>query len=79
MSTRSLRADLHRAHLALDELHHRSVVLDRWGAAYQLLGPYWYEAGSDEGPISSFQLAQRAPITTVHRAPGRDSIAFEAT
>lgn len=69
-----LRSDMNRAHIALDKLERQSVVLDRWGHAYQLLGVYWYEAGSDDGPISSFQLAQRAPIKTVFTAPKIDSL-----
>lgn len=71
-----LRKDLHRAHIDLDKLERLSVVLDKGGYAYQLHGVYWYEAGSDEGPISSFQLAQRAPITVVHKAERQDLPAF---
>lgn len=60
---RSLRSDLHKAQLWLDQLPPYSAVTDRDGYVWMLdhWGVYW--RGELEGvEISSFELAQYAPL-----------------
>lgn len=54
----SLRPDLHRAQIKLDELPKGSIVIDEHGAAWQFGGIYWYRAFDSDQPVSSFELAQ---------------------
>ena len=56
-----LRPDLARTQIKLDELEPGSVVIDRYGHAWQNDRIYWYRAYGDE-VFSSFELAQSAPI-----------------
>jgi len=68
MTTKTLQPALHRSQIQLDKLAHGSVVLDRHGDAWQLSREYWYRAYGDDSMVSSFELAQRGPITTIHKA-----------
>jgi len=63
-----LQPALHRTQIRLDKLFHGSVILDRHGDAWQLSGDYWYRAYGDDSQVSSFELAQRGPVTTIHEA-----------
>lgn len=64
-----LHPALHRAHVALDAMPHGAVVLDRLGHAWQQgrIGSvgdgFWYRSFGDDSYVSSFELAQLAPIT----------------
>ena len=59
-----LRGDLAKTQARLDELPPGSVVIDRYGHAWQNDRIYWYRAYGDE-VFSSWGLAQSAPIHTV--------------
>lgn len=65
MNTPSLRPDLHKAQIALNALPIGSVVLDRFGHAWQSAGHSrdWYRAYGDDSAMSSWELAQQAPLT----------------
>lgn len=55
----TLRNDLTRAQIALDRMEPGSVVVDEFGAAWQLSGVgYWYRAFDAPG-VPSFEMAQR--------------------
>lgn len=79
MSTKpSLQPALHRTQIALDKMPHGSVVLDRFGHAWQqssvgMLNPVgsgcWYRAYGDSSEVSSWELAQLGPVTLL--APAR--------
>lgn len=68
-----LQPALQRSQIALDELPAGSVVLDRFGHAWQsargygALGTtyvtgYWYRSYGDDSEVSTFELAQRGPL-----------------
>ena len=65
MSKSSLHPALHRAHIKLDSLPHGSVILDRYGQAWQQSRRYWYHAFGDSSEVNSWELAQRGPVTTI--------------
>lgn len=67
----ALATPFRKAQTALDKLSHGSVVLDRYGDAWQLGEPYWYRALGDDSMISSFELAQRGPVKAIYSAPPR--------
>lgn len=53
----------------LDDLPAGSVVLDRFGHAWQQGGawrfhssPYWYRSYGDDSEVSSYELSQRGPL-----------------
>lgn len=58
-----LQPALRRTLLELDKLPHGSVVIDRFGHAWQESRNYWYRAYGDDASVSSWELCQRAPIT----------------
>lgn len=68
MKTPSLQPALHRAHIALDNLSHGAVVLDRFGHAWQqsrvgaVGSGYWYRSYGDDSEVSSYEVAQRGPM-----------------
>lgn len=72
----SLQPALHRAHIALDELSHGAVILDRFGDAWQQArigqvgSGYWYRSYGDDSEVSSFEVAQRGPIKVIHEGGG---------
>lgn len=80
MSTRgSLHPALHRSLLRMQDLPPGSVVLDRFGDAWQSArgyGPfgstyatgYWYRAYGDDSEVSTWEAAQYGPITVIHEA-----------
>lgn len=49
----------------LDSLPQYSVVLDKYGFAWQSGRIYWYRTGEEE-PFTSWDLAFSFPITTIH-------------
>lgn len=67
-----LQPALQRSQIRLDELPAGSVVLDRFGHAWQagsrgVWGTtyntgYWYRAYGDSSEVSSFELAQSGPF-----------------
>jgi len=61
--------NIRRAQIILDSLEHGSVVLDNYGHAWQLSRECWYRAYGDDTSVSSWELAQLAPLKTVHNAP----------
>lgn len=74
----SLQPALKRAQKTLDGLGPGSVILDRYGDAWQSArgyGPlggmyatgYWYRAYGDSSEVSSFELAQRGPVKVIHK------------
>lgn len=77
MSKPSLQPALHRAQIQLNELPAGSVILDRFGDAWQAgrlymalvdsASGYWYRAYGDSSEVSSWELAQRGPIKTIWR------------
>lgn len=83
MSTRgSLHPALHRSLLRMQDLPPGSVVLDRFGDAWQSArgyGPfgsnyatgYWYRAYGDDSEVSTWEAAQYGPITVIHEAEVR--------
>lgn len=79
MKADSLKPALRRAQKTLDGLGPGSVILDRYGHAWQSArgyGPlggmyatgYWYRAFGDSSEVSSFELAQRGPVQVIHKA-----------
>lgn len=50
----------------LDSLPTYSVVLDKYGHAWQSGPIYWYRAFGDDEPFSSWDLAFSFPITVIH-------------
>lgn len=56
-----LRGDLAQTQIKLDEMEPGSVVIDKYGHAWQSDRIYWYRAYGEE-VFSSFELAQSAPI-----------------
>ena len=60
-----LRGDLARTQIKLDEMAPGSVVIDKYGHAWQSDRIYWYRAYGEE-VFSSFELAQSAPIYIAH-------------
>lgn len=80
MSTRgSLHPALHRSLLRMQDLPPGSVVLDRFGDAWQSArgyGPfgstyatgYWYRAYGDDSEVSTWEAAQYGPITVLHES-----------
>ena len=65
--TKRLRPDLNRAHIALDQLPDGAIVTDCHGHAWQESRGYWYRSYGDSSMVSSFELAQRAPLTRMQR------------
>lgn len=60
---RHLRSDLFRAQVALDRLPAGSVVLDRFGHAWQSeRRGYWYRAYGDDTSVASSGLCSLAPF-----------------
>ena len=67
-----LQPALQRSQIALDELPAGSVVLDRYGHAWQVGSRgtwgssyntgYWYRAYGDSSEVSTFELAQSGPF-----------------
>lgn len=68
-----LQPALQRSQIALDNLEAGSVVLDRFGHAWQsargygALGTtyatgYWYRSYGDDSEVSTFELAQKGPF-----------------
>lgn len=57
----SLRPDLRRTQIRLDDLPDRAIIVDEHGDAWQKSGylGYWYRAFDGDG-IDSFALVQRA-------------------
>lgn len=64
----------HRTQARLDKLHDHSVVLDRFGHAWQLGRIYWYRAFGDSSTVSSYELAQLGPVRVIHSAPRREGL-----
>ena len=50
----------------LDSLPTYSVVLDKYGHAWQFGPIYWYRAFGDDEPFGSWDLAFSFPITVIH-------------
>lgn len=83
MSSRgSLQPALHRSLLRMQDLSPGSVVLDRFGHAWQSArgyGPlgstyatgYWYRAYGDDTEVSTWEAAQHGPMTVIHEAEVR--------
>lgn len=78
----SLHPALHRSLLRMQDLPPGSVVLDRFGDAWQSArgyGPlgstyasgYWYRAYSDDSEVSTWAAAQYGPMTVIHEAEVR--------
>lgn len=75
-----LQPALQRTQIELDKLPHGSIVIDRFGDAWQESRNYWYRAYGDSSEVSSWELCQRAPITLATPAPkalARVKIALE--
>jgi len=72
--TINLQPALHRTHIALDKMPANSVILDRFGHAWQHGGTpslgaasgYWYRAFGNDSEVSSFELAQRGPVKQIY-------------
>ena len=67
--TQLLQGPLHRAHLTLNSLGPRAVILDRDGIAWQKWYRRWWAAGySDhyEDSLGEYELAQRGPVKVIH-------------
>lgn len=60
---------IEKAQQALDTLGPGSVVLDRFGHAWQYSHGYWYRAYN--GETSTHDLAQLEPFTIVHEGRNR--------
>ena len=62
-----LQPALHRTQIELDKLPAKAIVIDRFGDAWQQGGMrlafYWYRAFGDGEHETSFDLAQRAPLS----------------
>lgn len=68
----SLQPALHRTQIALDKLPAGSVVLDRFGHAWQSAhaggrregapSGYWYRSYGDDSEVTSWELAQLGPV-----------------
>lgn len=72
MRKTTLKSNAARAQEQLDSLRDGSVVLDRFGDAWQAGSLYWYRAYGDSSFVSSYDLAQTgAPFTTIYAAPAR--------
>lgn len=63
---RRLQPALHRALITLNNLPNGSVVLDRFGDAWQSSRNYWYRAYGDDEETNSWTVAQRGPIKVIH-------------
>ena len=60
---------------ALDRLRDGSVILDKYGHAWQLGSIYWYRAYGDDSLISSHEVAQQyGPVTVIHEAAKREGV-----
>ena len=72
MSARGLlQPALHRSLLRMQKLPPGSVVLDRFGHAWQsarVHGIYWYRAYGDDTEVSAWEAAQSGPMTVIHKA-----------
>lgn len=80
MSARgSLQPALHRSLLRMQDLPPGSVVLDRFGNAWQSArgyGPvgstyatgYWYRAYGDDTEVSAWEAAQSGPMKVIYEA-----------
>lgn len=55
------RPDIHRAQVALDELPHGAVVIDKYGHAWQSARGIWYRAFDGDG-MSSWDIATLGPF-----------------
>ena len=66
-----MSSEVARTQARLDKLADGSVVLDRFGHAWQLGRIYWYRAYGDSSMVSSYDLAQQGPVRVVHSAPAR--------
>lgn len=78
----SLQPALHRSLLRIQELPPGSVVLDRFGDAWQSAtgyGPvgstyatgYWYRAYGDSTEVSTWEVAQSGPMKVLYKAEVR--------
>lgn len=61
-----LQPALHRSLITLNNLSSGSVVLDKFGHAWQLSRGYWYRAYGDDEETDSWTVAQRGPIKVIH-------------
>lgn len=78
----SLQPALNRTKIALDQLPSGSVVLDRYGHAWQsagagwggagLVSAYWYRSYGDDSQVTSWELAQSGPCHLM--TPGKTTI-----
>lgn len=64
----SLQPALHRSLLRMQDLPPGSVVLDRFGHAWQSATGYWYRAYGDDTEVSTWEAAQCGPMTIIHKA-----------
>lgn len=75
MAKRIVSNSVSRTQEALDALHDGSVILDKYGHAWQLGRIYWYRAYGDDSMISSNEVAQQyGPITIIHKAAKREGL-----
>lgn len=79
MSTKpSLQPALHRSLIQMQKLPPGSVVIDRFGDAWQSArgyGPlgstyatgYWYRAYGDDSDVSTWEAAQHGPMAVIYK------------
>lgn len=60
-----------KAQTMLDELWDKSVVLDKYGDAWQLGSIYWYRSYGDDSMVSSHELSYLYPFKVIHSEPKR--------
>lgn len=63
---RHLQPALYRALITLNNLPNGSVILDRFGHAWQLSRNYWYRAYGDDEETNSWTVAQCGPVKVIH-------------
>ncbi|UOQ57231.1 hypothetical protein MUN78_16500 [Leucobacter allii] len=67
MAKRITSNRVRKHHPDLDELPSGSVVLDRFGHAWQVGSIYWYRAYGDDSMVSSWDLSFSGPFRVLHK------------
>lgn len=74
MAKRIVSNSVTKTQVALDELHDGSVIIDKYGHAWQSGSTYWYRAYGDDSLVSSHEVAQYGPIRIIHEAAKREGL-----